>query len=138
MSTHNTSSVLDRLAVPIVQAPMAGGPSTPALAAAVDRAGGLGFLAAGYLTPDRLRKDLATTRTQIDRFGVNVFVASSKPADPQQVRAYAELLQPEAGHAGVELGQPRFDNDRFDEKYGSCGKSRSRSFRSPSGYRRSQ
>ena len=32
---------------PIVQAPMAGGPSTPALAAAVSDAGGLGFLAAG-------------------------------------------------------------------------------------------
>jgi nitronate monooxygenase len=32
---------------PIVQAPMAGGPSTPELAAAVTNAGGLGFLAAG-------------------------------------------------------------------------------------------
>lgn len=41
--------------LPILQAPMAGGPSTPALTAAVSRAGGLGFLAAGYLTPDQLR-----------------------------------------------------------------------------------
>ena len=30
--------------VPVVQAPMAGGPSTPELAAAVSGAGGLGFL----------------------------------------------------------------------------------------------
>ena len=37
---------------PIIQAPMAGGPSTPALAAAVSDAGGIGFLAAGYKTPE--------------------------------------------------------------------------------------
>ena len=41
--------------VPVVQAPMAGGPSTPALAAAVSNAGGLGFLAAGYKTPEAVR-----------------------------------------------------------------------------------
>lgn len=46
-NTQITSNVLGTMAVPIVQAPMAGGPSTPALAVAVDRAGGLGFLAAG-------------------------------------------------------------------------------------------
>ncbi|WP_237072911.1 nitronate monooxygenase, partial [Mycobacterium tuberculosis] len=42
------------IAVPIVGAPMAGGPSTPALAAAVSNAGGLGFVAGGYLSADRL------------------------------------------------------------------------------------
>ena len=38
---------LSDLSVPFVGAPMAGGPSTAALAAAVTAAGGLGFLAAG-------------------------------------------------------------------------------------------
>jgi nitronate monooxygenase len=38
---------LDRLEHPIVEAPMGGGPSTPALTVAVSGAGGLGFLAAG-------------------------------------------------------------------------------------------
>ncbi|MCG3055791.1 nitronate monooxygenase, partial [Escherichia coli] len=33
---------------PLVQAPMAGGVSTPKLAAAVCKAGGVGFLAGGY------------------------------------------------------------------------------------------
>ena len=36
--------------IPIVQAPLAGGPSTPELTAAVGDAGGLGFVAAGYRT----------------------------------------------------------------------------------------
>jgi hypothetical protein len=42
--------MLDELAAPTLLAPLAGGPSTPRLAAAVTNAGGLGFLAAGYLT----------------------------------------------------------------------------------------
>src|SRR5215217_1587905 len=43
---------VDQLALPIVQAPMGGGPSTPELAAAVANAGGMGFLAAGYKSVD--------------------------------------------------------------------------------------
>jgi nitronate monooxygenase len=39
--------IIDELSVPIVLAPMAGGPSTPELTAAVSAAGGLGLLAAG-------------------------------------------------------------------------------------------
>ena len=41
------------LAVPIVGAPMAGGPGTPALAAAVSNAGGLGFIAGGYVSAEQ-------------------------------------------------------------------------------------
>jgi nitronate monooxygenase len=110
------SNVLESLAVPIVQAPMAGGPSTPALAAAVGRAGGLGFLAAGYLSAERMREDVATARAQIDRFGVNVFVGGGQPADPGAVQAYAARLRVEAERAGVELGPARFDDDGFAEK----------------------
>ena len=69
---------------------MAGGPSTPELAAAVARAGGLGFLAAGYLTAEQLRDDLAAARELTARpFGVNVFVGGGRPADPARVAAYA-------------------------------------------------
>ena len=39
-------TILSSLPVPIVGAPMAGGVSTPELAAAVSDVGGLGFLAA--------------------------------------------------------------------------------------------
>lgn len=110
------NSVLETLEVPIVVAPMAGGPSTPALAIAVERAGGLGFLAAGYLTGDRLRRDIVTVRDQTERFGVNVFVGGGSPADPGRVREYADRLRAEAERAGVQLGAPRFDDDAFDEK----------------------
>src|SRR6476469_11220348 len=54
--------LLERLAVPIVQAPLAGGPSTPELAAAVANAGGLGFVEAGYRTPDAFAEQLGRAR----------------------------------------------------------------------------
>jgi len=54
--------IVDGRPVPIVLAPLAGGPSTPALAAAVSEAGGLGFLGSGYLTADRLAEDVRAPR----------------------------------------------------------------------------
>jgi nitronate monooxygenase len=42
---------------------MGGGPSTPALTVAVSGAGGLGFLAAGYRTPEAVREDIREVRS---------------------------------------------------------------------------
>src|SRR4051794_2089200 len=53
-------------ALPVVAAPMAGGPTTPGLVVAAARAGALGFLATGYRTPDQLTADLAAVRAQTD------------------------------------------------------------------------
>ena len=80
---------------------MAGGPSTPALAAAVDRAGGLGFLAAGYLTAEGMRQDISTTRAQIDDFGVNVL--------PSACPEIHHLTSPLRAH-GREVGDPDLVN----------------------------
>jgi nitronate monooxygenase len=119
------TSVLDQLAVPIVQAPLAGGPSTAALAAAVCDAGGLGFVAAGYKTATAMSEDIARTRSATDRpFGVNVFVPGRDPADPAAVRAYAERLEPEARRAGVALGAPAFDDDDFGAKLAALQRER--------------
>src|SRR3954447_19771560 len=109
--------MLDRLAVPIVQAPLAGGPSTPELAAAVSGAGGLGFVAAGYRTPEALAEAVARTRALTDGpFGVNVFAPTGAPADPAAARRYADALRPLAEAAGAALGEPRFDDDHFAAK----------------------
>jgi nitronate monooxygenase len=101
----------------IVLAPLAGGPSTPELAAAVSNVGGLGFLAAGYLGPDefaeRLRRTRELTRGPI---GVNLFVLEDVGVDDDAVAAYARELEPEARARGVQLGEPRFDDDRLAEK----------------------
>jgi nitronate monooxygenase len=105
---------LDDLDAPIVQAPLAGGPSTPQLAAAVGEAGGLGFLAAGYKTADVVREDIAALRALSDRpFGVNVFAPPGAAAD---VSAYRDSLRADAERLGVELGRPRHDDDGWDDK----------------------
>jgi nitronate monooxygenase len=110
--------VIDELEVPIVQAPMAGGPSTPALAAAVCEAGGLGFLAAGYKTTAALAEDVEELRSLTSRpFGVNLFLPGEEGAsDPAAVAAFAERLEPEARAAGVQLGAPRHSDDEYEEK----------------------
>ncbi|ASS75404.1 nitronate monooxygenase [Tumebacillus algifaecis] len=60
---------------PIVQAPMAGGPTTPDLIAAVSNAGGLGNLGAGYLTPQQIGQAIREVKERTDHpFGVNLFV----------------------------------------------------------------
>ncbi|SFO21910.1 nitroalkane oxidase [Actinomadura madurae] len=103
--------------VPIVQAPMAGGPSTPELAAAVSDAGGLGFLAAGYKTPEAMRADIAATRRLTSRpFGMNLFMPSLDEADPAAVAAYRERLAPEAARLGVSPGGPSARDDAYDAK----------------------
>jgi nitronate monooxygenase len=103
---------------PIVQAPLAGGPSTPELAAAVSKVGGLGFLAAGYLAPDAVAADIVRVR-ELTRapFGVNVFCLAEDPAvDTDRVAAYAQRLESEAQRHGSELGPPRFEDDWYAEK----------------------
>jgi nitronate monooxygenase len=103
--------------IPIVQAPMAGGPSTPTLAAAVCEAGGFGFLAAGYRSAEEVREEIRTLRAQTSRpFGVNVFMPPDAAAEPEAVEAYARRLAPLAEQAGVELGEPRFNDDEFEAK----------------------
>lgn len=108
---------LRSLPEPIVQAPLAGGVSTPGLAAAVNQAGGLGFLAAGYLTPDAVRDDIRTLRSLTRApFGVNVFAPPGATAGQPALAAYAARLRHEAGHYGVEPGEPRHDDDWFAAK----------------------
>jgi nitronate monooxygenase len=106
--------MLSRLEHPIVQAPMGGGPSTPELAAAVSNAGGLGFLAAGYLTVDAVREQIGAVRALTDRpFGINLFAGPGPAGDPAAVRSYAEAL---AARYGDEVGDPRHHDDGFADK----------------------
>jgi nitronate monooxygenase len=105
------------LEIPIVQAPLAGGPSTPRLAAAVSRAGGFGFLAAGYKTPEAIAADIAELRGLTDRaFGVNIFARPAAAIDAAAIEAYADRLATDAARYGTTAGQPSHDDDFFAAK----------------------
>ena len=111
--------------LPIVQAPMGGGPSTPELAAAVGEAGGLGFLAAGYRSVAAVRADIAALRGLSRRpFGINLFAPPAEPGEPAEIARYAEELRGDAERRGVELGEPRHDDDGWEEKLALCADER--------------
>ncbi|MEU5090238.1 nitronate monooxygenase [Streptomyces sp. NPDC021356] len=99
------SALTDLFPHPIVQAPMAGGPSGPQLAAAVSEAGGLGFLAAGYKTADGMYQEIKQVRGLTGRpFGVNVFMPQPELAESGAVDLYAQQLAGEATWYETELG----------------------------------
>jgi nitronate monooxygenase len=61
--------------LPVIQAPMAGGATTPDLVSAVSNAGALGFLAAAILSPKDIALHTAAIRALTDRpFGINLFI----------------------------------------------------------------
>lgn len=90
------------MTLPIIQAPMAG-VSTPALAAAVSQAGGLGALGLGAMDAETAR--LAITRTQAltDRpFCVNLFCHRPATADPAREAAWLAWLAPQFAAFGAQ------------------------------------
>ncbi len=88
--------------LPIVQAPMAG-VSTPAMAAAVTNAGGLGSIGVGPLGAEAARGMIAAVRASTDRpFNVNVFCNRPAVADPSREAAWLARLAPVFRRFGAE------------------------------------
>ncbi len=103
--------------LPIVAAPMAGGPTTPALVRAVADAGGFGLLAGGYKTPDVLASEIAEVRAHTSCLGVNLFVPGANEPDRDAFGAYAAELRSEAEVYGIGLdSEPVSDDDWWPQK----------------------
>src|ERR1700733_10424233 len=110
--------ILDRCDIPIVLAPLAGGPSTPELAAAVSNAGGLGFLAAGYLSAAELA-DRRRRLAEVHRRAVRGDLFVPGPAgDAARVREFAAEIEPDVSGIGAPLGEARHDDDDWAAKIG--------------------
>jgi nitronate monooxygenase len=78
---------------PIIQAPMAGGPATPELVAAVSNAGGLGSLGSAYSTPEQITSDMNRVRALTDKpFNVNLFAGGYAPEAPIDASPMLALL----------------------------------------------
>ncbi|SEH53916.1 NAD(P)H-dependent flavin oxidoreductase YrpB, nitropropane dioxygenase family [Mycolicibacterium rutilum] len=103
--------------LPVIAAPMAGGPTTPAMVIAASGAGSLGLLAAGYKAPDAVQSEIAAVRAASVPFGVNVFAPNPVPIDEQTYRRYADAVQREADRFDVRLpAGPVDDDDAFRAK----------------------
>ncbi len=103
--------------LPLVVAPMAGGPTTVELVVAAASAGALGFLAAGYKSVDGMATEMeAVWSAGVDAFGVNVFVPGHPATDPDRVAAYLSSLNEEAVALEATLGVPSWDDDEYAAK----------------------
>jgi nitronate monooxygenase len=92
------------LATPIIQAPMAGGPSSRELVAACSAAGALGSFGFAYTQPSEMKKQCEWVRARTDRpFGINLFT-SAQPG-PIEAAAQRGALEAVAGYYR-ELGLP--------------------------------
>ncbi len=112
-------SLLGALGVelPVLAAPLAGGPGSAELVIAAGRWGSLGFLGAGYKQPETMSAEIAAVRAAGVPFGVNLFAPSPLPVDREAFGRYAEELRPEAEALGAQLDpSPREDDDWWREK----------------------
>lgn len=100
--------------IPVVLAPMGGGPSTPELAAAVSNAGGLGSLAAAYSSPEKITEDIAKIRTLTKRpFAVNLFSPAAQEPLRGNVEAVSKFL---AGfHQRLGLPSPQLPSHSIED-----------------------
>ena len=118
---------------------MGGGPSTPALAAAVGEAGGLGFLAAGYRTVDAVRgRHRGAARA--DARGRSGSTCSRRPPTrptPAAVERFAAALRGEAERYGTPARRAAPRRRRLGGQARAAGRAaRARSSRSRSAARR--
>ncbi|MFZ2291438.1 MAG: nitronate monooxygenase, partial [Corynebacterium casei] len=102
------SRVLDFLNVPILPAPMAGGPTTPQLVNEASAAGTVGTLAWGTISVEGAQAELADVTAPI--FGINLF--AKQPELSTDALKAAEAI---AAQEGVELQPADFSNG-WDEK----------------------
>jgi nitronate monooxygenase len=90
------------VALPIIQAPMAG-TSTPAMAAAVSNAGGLGSIGVGGTNAAGAGKMIAELRAGTNKsFNVNVFCHRPATADAAREGRWIETLRPLFAEFGAE------------------------------------
>ena len=109
--------ILTDLDHPIIQAPLAGGPSTPELTGAVGNAGGsASWPPATRRRPRSGRRSARFASSPRAPFGVNLFVPGNSGTPGHKLDSYLERLQVEAHRYGVEVGEAKWDDDEWGPK----------------------
>ncbi|MBM7552600.1 NAD(P)H-dependent flavin oxidoreductase [Thalassobacillus pellis] len=101
-SNNELTNILD-IQYPIVQAGMAGGVTTPQLAAEVSNNGALGTIGAGYMEAADLKNTIRETKKMTDHpFAVNLFVPEKYEIDESSITESKRLLDPICKELGIE------------------------------------
>lgn len=107
---------IESLDLPVVAAPMAGGPSTPQLVVDASRAGGWGVLAAGNKGVDAMASDVRAVQDAGVAAGVNLFIPGPQSTDAEALASLREKMKPVAEKFDVELPEPEWDDDAYADK----------------------
>jgi len=104
---------------PVIQAPMAGGGDTAALVAAVNEAGGLGFVGAAYLTGEQIaERALAIRQRTALPFGINLFAPTPAPGPAPMMAEAMARIRPFHAELGLpEAEEPAYGGDAFDRQF---------------------
>lgn len=110
-----------RIEYPIIQAGMAGGPTTAELVAEVSEAGALGTLGAAYLTPEKLREDISEIRKRTNKpFAINLFAPVPKD-DFSRIDEVKQVLEPIYKELAIEGQSAGYrSSDHGEELFRSC------------------
>jgi len=103
---------------PIIQAPMAGGVTTPQLVASVANSGGLGSLGAAYMTPEDIQNNIHAIRKLTDKpFAVNLFAPETCSTSRDKQLAMCTILNDVCKELDVQVkpAEPPFSLP-FDEQ----------------------
>src|SRR6266702_6567962 len=95
------------MTIPVVQAPMAGGPTTPEMVAAVSNSGGIGSLGAEYLSPAQIEQDIQRIRELKQRpFAMNLFSPDADQPLAGDFAAVKNFIAPYHQQLGIAPPEP--------------------------------
>jgi nitronate monooxygenase len=109
-----------KLKIPLIVAPMAGGPTTPELVIATSNSGALGSIGAAYMTPSAMEDFSNIVRAQTNAaFSINLFIQHPEPKiSDKQIQRAIEITKPfrdELGLSEPQLAPPYEEN--FDSQF---------------------
>ena len=125
MTQHDADShtdsrpVVPDLAVPVIAAPMAGGPTTSALVVEMARVGAWGMLAGANKTVDAMASEIEQVRSADVPVGVNLFIPDEPTTDPSRLAQLAEYearIGVTAQALDATPGKPVWDDDDYPAK----------------------
>ncbi|MGI9553476.1 MAG: NAD(P)H-dependent flavin oxidoreductase [Thermodesulfobacteriota bacterium] len=103
---------------PIIQAPMAGGITTPELISTVSETGAIGSIGAGYLTPGILEAEIQDVKRLTDKpYNVNLFITGEGKTDFTPPREIKEVLEKYAEELGIPFNVSDLNFPDFDEQF---------------------
>lgn len=109
-------SFLERLDLPVIVAPMAGGPSTPQLVIDASRAGGWGVLAGANKSVEAMADEIRQVQDAGVSAGVNLFIPGPQSGDDAALASLRDKMAPVADRFGTALGEPAWDDDAYPAK----------------------